>query len=125
MYLKKINLKAFEDYLKNPTDPFLEGNICITDGVVKYFRFVRTPASKGEHDVEILYGGAQITYHSGCCMRDKKFSSDAPLDFMAYVVDGETLYSQQGPQRIVPHNQSGYKRRAVACCCRRRVGGIS
>lgn len=93
MYLKKINLKAFEDYLKNPTDPFLEGNICITDGVVKYFRFVRTPASKGEHDVEILYGGAQITYHSGCYMRDKKFSSDAPLDFMAYVVDGETLYS--------------------------------
>lgn len=46
MYLKKINLKAFEDYLKNPTDPFLEGNICITDGVVKYFRFVRTPAQK-------------------------------------------------------------------------------
>lgn len=59
MYLKKISFKAFKDYLKNPTDPFLEGNIYITDSVAKYFRFVRAPAAKGEHTVEILYGGTQ------------------------------------------------------------------
>lgn len=93
MYLKKINFKAFKDYLKNPTDPFLEGNIYITDSVAKYFRFVRTPAAKGEHTVEILYGGTQHEYYSKRYMGDKQFSPNVSLNFMAYVVDGEMLYS--------------------------------
>lgn len=93
MYLKKISFKAFKDYLKNPTDPFLEGNIYITDSVAKYFRFVRAPAAKGEHTVEILYGGTQHEYYSKRYMGNKQFSPNASLNFMAYVVDGEMLYS--------------------------------
>lgn len=51
MYIKKITFKAFKDYLKNPTDFFLEGNIFISDDIAKYCRLVRTPAAKGEHNV--------------------------------------------------------------------------
>lgn len=50
MYIKKITFKAFKDYLKNPTDFFLEGNIFISDDIAKYCRLVRTPSAKGEHN---------------------------------------------------------------------------
>lgn len=93
MYIKKITFKAFKDYLKNPTDFFLEGNIFISDDIAKYCRLVRTPAAKGEHNVEILYGGVQFTYHPECNMGGKEFSSNSSLNFMGYVVDGETIYS--------------------------------
>lgn len=73
MYIKKITFKAFKDYLKNPTDFFLEGNIFISDDIAKYCRLVRTPAAKGEHNVEILYGGVQFTYHPECNMGGKEF----------------------------------------------------
>lgn len=36
MYIKKITFKAFKDYLKNPTDFFLEGNIFISDDIAKF-----------------------------------------------------------------------------------------
>ena len=73
-------IKAFKDYLKNPTDFFLEGNIFISDDIAKYCRLVRTPAAKGEHNVEILYGGVQFTYHPECNMGGKEFSSNSSLN---------------------------------------------
>lgn len=93
MYIKKITFKAFKDYLKNPTDFFLEGNIFISDDIAKYCRLVRTPAAKGEHNVEILYGGVQFTYHPEYNMGGKEFSSNISLNFMGYIIDGETIYS--------------------------------
>lgn len=65
MYIKKITFKAFKDYLKNPTDFFLEGNIFISDDIAKYCRLVRTPAAKGEHNVEVLYGKGWQTPQTG------------------------------------------------------------
>lgn len=71
----------------------MEGSIFISDDIAKYCRLVRTPAAKGEHNVEILYGGVQFTYHPECNMGGKEFSSNSSLNFMGYVVDGETIYS--------------------------------
>lgn len=93
MYIKKIDLKAFKNYLKNQTDFFLDGNVCRPNHPVEYFRFVRTSAAKGEHNVEILYGGTQLASYLEPGMRKNQLSFYASLDFMAYVVDGETLYS--------------------------------
>lgn len=93
MYIKKITFKAFKDYLKNPTDFFLEGNIFISDDIAKYCRLVRTPAAKGEHNVEVLYGKVQLTYHPERNISGRYFHSNASLDFMGYIVDGETIYS--------------------------------
>lgn len=93
MYIEKIDFTAFKSFLKNPTDFFLEGSICIPDDTTKYFRFIRTPAAKGEHTVELLYGGEQYTDHLTYHMGNKPLLACVSLDFMAYVVDGETFYS--------------------------------
>ena len=121
MYIKKITFKAFKDYLKNPTDFFLEGNIFISDDIVKYCRLVRTPAAKGEHNVEVLYGKVQLTYHPERNISGRYFHSNASLDFMGYIVDGETIYSaSEALHELFPKFKTDTTNERF-----RRIGGIS
>lgn len=92
MFIEKIDRHNFMEFIQNSTGNVLEGNFITNSAKTHYYRIVRVPLAVGEHCVEALYG--HLCYSGPTSMGSTTFSTNDPLEFMAFVVDHKDFYNE-------------------------------
>lgn len=92
MFIEMIDRHMFQEFIRNSTATVLEGNFVTGSAKTHYYRIVRVPLAIGEHYVEALYG--HQCYSGPNSMGSTIFSTNDPLEFMAFVVDHKDFYNE-------------------------------
>lgn len=92
MFIEMIDRHMFQEFIRNSTATVLEGNFVTGSARTHYYRIVRVPLAIGEHYVEALYG--HQCYSGPNSMGSTIFSTNDPLEFMAFVVDHKDFYNE-------------------------------
>lgn len=95
MFIEMIDRHMFEEFIRNSAATVLEGNFVTGSANTHYYRIVRVPLAIGEHYVEALYG--HQCYSGPNSMGNTIFSTNDPLEFMAFVVDHKDFYNETYP----------------------------
>lgn len=92
MFIEMIDRHMFQEFIRNSTATVLEGNFVTGSARTHYYRIVRVPLAIGEHYIEALYG--HQCYSGPNSMGSTIFSTNDPLEFMAFVVDHKDFYNE-------------------------------